>query len=63
MLGLCPQVVGQPSHLRILFESPTRLQEFYATKHTTKLILPATTGSEHLLEHQRTMTNLVLVPT
>ena len=31
VFGLEPQIVGQPSYLRTLIESPTRPQEFHAT--------------------------------
>ena len=61
-LWLCPEVVGQPSHRWVLFKSPTRLQKFHTTEYTTELILPTATCGQHLFEHQRTMTYLVLVP-
>ena len=63
IFGLRPQIGGQPAHLWVLGKAPTRLQQFHATQHTTKLILPTTTCGEHLFEHEGAMTNLVLIPT
>ena len=62
VFGLEPQIVGQPSYLRTLIESPTRLQEFHATQDATELVLPSATGCQHLFEHQRAMSYLILVP-
>ena len=62
VLRLCEQIVGQPTHHRILVEAPFGLQQLHTLKQSAKLILPATTRGEHLLKHQRAVSYLVLIP-
>ena len=56
------EILWQPTYDRTLIESFTGLQQLQAMQYASILVLPTATGGEQLLQDQRAIANLVLIP-
>ena len=55
-------IVWQPAYQRVLVKATQGFQQLDTSQHSTKLVLPATTCGQQLLQHQCALSYLVLVP-
>ena len=54
--------VGHPSRRGVLVEARHGLEQFDTVQHAAILVLPTASSGEHLLEHEGTIADFILVP-